>query len=277
MRGDRVDIGTVRRHFSSHAREYDLHAVVQKRVASRLVELIGESGVGPGPALDVGTGTGDLARRLLRSCPGLDLVISDLSHGMTCHAAAALAGSAAVDADAQALPFRTGSFSLLLSASVYQWVNDLPGAFAEGSRVLAPGGRFAFALFGDGTLKELKEAHRLALAETGGRRVSHVQEFPGLAEVRRAMGTAGFSSIHAFAEDEVESHRDVPSLLRCLKGIGAANASAHRPPGLAPRRVISRMMALYAERYARDGRIPATYRVIYGLASKPGGALLRGS
>lgn len=264
-----IDIRQVRRNFSCHAEEYDRYARVQKRVAARLLDLVLPQ-IQPGTlALEVGTGTGELARRLLRLTSDVSLVVSDLAHGMTRHAAASLGALPAVDADAQALPFRGGRFGLVLSASVFQWLNDLPAALSEGARVLRPGGLLAFAMYGERTLWELREAHRLAVQEAGGEHGSHAHTFPGEAEVGRTLATVGLQPLQLFTEDEVERHPDVAALLRSLKKIGAQNASTERPAGLASRRVMHRLAALYAERFGHETQgLPATYHVIYGLARK---------
>lgn len=264
-----IDSRQVRRNFSCHAEDYDRYARVQKRVAARLLDLALPL-IQPGTmVLEVGTGTGELASRLLRLCPDASLVISDLAHGMTRHAAETLGGLPAVDADAQALPFRIGRFGLVLSASVFQWLNDLPAALAEVGRVLRPGGLLAFAMYGERTLWELREAHRLALQEAGGEHGSHAHTFPGEADVEGALASVGLEPLRLFAEDEVEHHPDVAALLRSLKKIGAQNASAERPAGLTSRRVMHRLSALYAERFGHQALgLPATYHVIYGLARK---------
>src|SRR5512133_3657088 len=154
-----VSTRQVRQHFSLHASEYDCYAQVQKRVVSELVARLPADLLPYQIALDLGTGTGDLARQLRERAPDLPLVVADIAHLMTCAAATQVANVAAVDADAEALPLRSESIGLVLSASMYQWVNDLSQAFAEIQRVLKPGGLFAFALFGAGTLCELRTAH----------------------------------------------------------------------------------------------------------------------
>ncbi|WP_305045092.1 methyltransferase domain-containing protein [Geoalkalibacter sp.] len=257
----------VREHFSCHAEEYDRFARVQKLVAARLVAEAWPL-MGGGPVLDVGTGTGEVARCLRVRDAELPLVICDLAPGMTRHAATSLPGALAADGDAQALPFASGTFGAVLCASVYQWMNDLPEAFCEAGRVLAAEGLFAFALFGAGTLHELRTSHRQAVAEVKGTEHSHVQEFPGREEVAAALGAGGLRVLRLWSEDEVEWHSSVAELLRALKKIGAQNASDRRPPGLASRQVMQRMNDIYRARFSREGRIPATYEVIYGLARK---------
>lgn len=261
----RLDQRRVRRNFSGHAATYDRYAVVQKRVAATLVQHLLAEELPAGPFLDIGTGTGELAARLLAAAPGCRPVLADLAHGMTLAACRRLPGALALDSDAQALPLRAGSFPLVVSASVYQWVEDLPAAFAEAARVLRPGGRFALALFGERTLFELRGAQKAAAAEVGGAAVSP-QVFPGEAQVRAALQEAGFSAIRLDGGEEVEWHPDVATLLRCLRRIGAGNAAADRPAGFVSRRVMSRMMELYRQEYGEAGAIPATYQVIYASA-----------
>lgn len=268
MNRSSLDTRQVRRHFSSHAEEYDRYAGVQKKVVADLMELLRSSGNIEGPVLEVGCGTGILSRQVSIFLPDLPLIVSDIAHGMTRHAARTVSGVAAVDADAQDLPFRDAAFGLVLSSSVYQWVNDLPRAFAEGGRVLAPGGRFAFALFGEKTLHELRESHRLAVAEAGIGRPSHVQDFPSGSEVRHALVAAGFDDVLVRSAFEVERHQAVEHLLRNLKRIGAQNAAGSRPAGLGSRKVMQRMIRVYRERFEEEGSIPATYEVIYGMGCK---------
>ncbi|MEJ2199881.1 MAG: methyltransferase domain-containing protein [Desulfuromonadaceae bacterium] len=269
MNRPHIDGHRVRRQFSRHAGDYDAYAVVQKRVVEGLLERLRQTGSLTGPVLEVGTGTGLLGQKIAEEYGQLPLVLSDIAQGMTRHAARMVPQGMAVDADAQNLPFRAQTFGLLLSSSMYQWVNDLPRAFAESVRVLQPGGRFLFALFGERTLYELRDSHRQAVAEVGCRQPSHAQEFPTRAEVQLALRTAGFAVSHIEMTTEVEYHADVSQLLRGLKKIGAQNATGAAPAGFSSRRVMQRMMELYRQRYGEPGRIPASYEVIYGMAVTP--------
>jgi malonyl-CoA O-methyltransferase len=268
MASPELDRQLVRDHFSRHAQDYDRYALVQSRVVARLLELLAEFDLTVGQCLEIGTGTGRFSAELVRHNPGVQPVLSDIAHGMTQHAARRLPGSAAVDADASCLPFATAAFQTVVSASVYQWIEDLGEAFAEVQRVLRPGGTFVFALFGERSLDELRTSHHQALADLKTGRASHVQRFPGEGGVASALADAGLEIRQLFSEQELEFHSSVPALLRGLKKIGAGNASAQRPPGLASRQVMQRMIDLYTDAYGTAAGIPATYQVIYGLAGK---------
>ena len=265
-----LDNQLVRSHFSAHAGDYDRYAVVQKRVVARLVGQLQTAGMpADGAVLDIGTGTGALAAALGIDTAKRPLVLLDLAHGMTCTAAARLPGTLPCDGDARYLPFRDGSFATVVSSSVYQWLEDLPAAFAEVARVLRPGGCFAVALFGERTLIELRSAHRQAAAECASPHGSHVQSFPAAAEVAEALRRAGLLCRDFASFPELDWHPDVPTLLRRLKQIGAGNAAADRPKGLASRRVMQRMLELYEAGHRQMHGIPATYEVVCAVAVKP--------
>ena len=83
--------------------------------------------------LDVGCGTGDFARELRRA--GRRSLGVDLSFGML--AAARSGGAPLVQADAAALPLRSGTADGVVSGFAVRNFADLPGVLDELSRVLA--------------------------------------------------------------------------------------------------------------------------------------------
>lgn len=259
----------VRHRFSEHAGEYDIYARVQKRVAARLLELAAGHHFS-GPALDIGTGTGEAAGRFLEKYPCEEVVVSDIAHAMTRTALGNLPGTLAVDADARTLPFADRSFGLALSSSVFQWVEDLSAVFAECHRVLRPGGYFCFAMFCDGTLQELEDVFQQALVNCESDWPFHFQVFPARSGVEAAMQQAGFRNSRLRVETECEYHENLRSLMNGLKRIGAQNASRSRPGGLFPRRVMREMDRLYRQRFMTGEGLPASYGVLYGLAMKDG-------
>lgn len=264
-----IDSERMRGNFTSHASDYDSYASVQKRVVDLLVGKLSACEMKPGMMLDVGTGTGALAAAIRAMNKEQPLVIMDIAHGMTREAAQRMPGALACDGDARKLPFEADSFATVVSSSVYQWVDCLPTAFTEVTRALKPGGWFALALFGEKTLHELRSSHQRAIARNHKSRTSHVQSFPSCDEVSAAIEQAGLSCHELHSTMDVEYHCDVPDLLRQLKQIGASNAAADRPRGLAPRRIMQSMMQEYECNYRCDSGLPASYEVIIALAEKP--------
>jgi demethylmenaquinone methyltransferase / 2-methoxy-6-polyprenyl-1,4-benzoquinol methylase len=96
--------------------------------------------VGPGTrALDVATGTGDLAIALARR--GGEVVGSDFSEGMLERARAKSAGVRWEQANALALPYETDSFDAATVGFGARNFSDLRGGLSEMVRVVRPGGR----------------------------------------------------------------------------------------------------------------------------------------
>lgn len=100
-----------------------------------------------GFALDVGTGTGDLAFALARSAAGARVVGIDYTAPMLARAPGKAARAHLADrsawarADGHRLPFADGTFDSVSSAFVLRNFSDLDGAYREMARVVRPGGR----------------------------------------------------------------------------------------------------------------------------------------
>jgi demethylmenaquinone methyltransferase/2-methoxy-6-polyprenyl-1,4-benzoquinol methylase len=100
-----------------------------------------------GAALDVGTGTGDLALAVCRARPDALSVGVDYTPAMIARAPAkawSAGGGQRVSwavADGLSLPFSDAAFDAVLSAFVLRNLVDLPAAVAEMARVTRPGGR----------------------------------------------------------------------------------------------------------------------------------------
>jgi malonyl-CoA O-methyltransferase len=266
-----IEKGRVKKAFSSHAEQYEALALVQKRVADRFVELFMAQEAKPETLLDVGAGTGRLAGLLAQKLPHVAVTGVDLAYGMISCAKRRLAGSGDVRlvcGDAETLPFRDGSFDMVVSTSTYQWLNPLNAPFAEVWRVLKPGGSFCFALFGEKTLFELKDSYSSAVSLLNRCQVDRTHNFASCAAVASALAVATFEQIDVFAELEVERYPDVYSLVRAVNGIGAGSAAKGAASGLAGRSVMLKMMALYRERYGTAEYVPATYQVVYGRGRK---------
>lgn len=261
----------VRHAFGRQAHEYEHHASVQKRVLARFVRILKDENIAPRRILDVGSGTGMLLRSLLEIYGEAFAVGIDHALGMNLKAREGMEAAGRTQflaADAELLPFSSASFDLVLSTSTFQWLNELDRAFAEAFRVLAPGGVFCFALFGEKTLHELRASYRSALAAQICANDNRFHTFLSRKEVRAALLRAGFTGCRVSSHMETEFHEDVPGLLRSLKRIGAGNASPVSTRGLAGKRVMLDMVRIYTNEYGDISGIPASYEIIYGLGRK---------
>ena len=137
--------------FSRIARRYDLMNRVMtagqdirwRREVIRLAELPPD-----GWLLDLGAGTGDLAREALRQQPKGRVLAADFTlemmrvgRGHTSHSSVPAERLYWSAADATRLPFRDGFFEAVVSGFLLRNVNNVPLCLAEQRRVLKPGGR----------------------------------------------------------------------------------------------------------------------------------------
>jgi malonyl-CoA O-methyltransferase len=264
MSGDPFDIdgARVRAAFDAAASHYDAVAVVQAEVRRRLLERLELFRIAPRRILDAGCGTGHAARALLRHYRSAELVALDIAPGMLASTRRQRPWLRRLDTicgDAAAVPLADGSVDLVFSNLMLQWCNEPDRVFAEFRRVLRPGGLVLFTSFGPDTLKELRAAWRAADGHT------HVSRFIDMHDLGDALLRAGLGEPVMDMEHLTLTYPDVRSLMRDLKTMGAGNATAGRRRGLTGRRRLAAVEAHYEE-LRRDGRLPATWEVVYGHA-----------
>lgn len=260
-----IDSGRVRRSFGRAAADYDAAAVLQARVRDELLARLDVVRVDPTLVLDLGAGTGHAAAALKRRYRSSQVVALDLAFGMLAearHRQTLLRRFRRICADAAALPLREASAELVVSNLMLQWCNDPDAVFAECRRVLKPGGLLTFTTFGPDTLVEL----RRAWAAADG--LPHVNRFIDMHDLGDALLRSGLAEPVMDVERYTLTYQTAGALMRDLKAIGAHNANAGRPKGLTGKGALARMSAAYEE-YRRDGRLPATYEVVYGQAWCP--------
>lgn len=267
----RIDKRLMRRAFERAARTYDQAAFLQREVGQRLLERLEFVKLAPTLALDVGCGTGFGSRALAQRYPQARVVGLDIAPAMLRVARQAdpwwrrklpfVAGNvpAYIGGDLERLPLPDSSAQLLCSNLALQWSNDLSLAFAEFRRVLAPGGLLMFSTFGPDTLRELRQA----FAGLDG--YTHVNRFMDMHDIGDELAYAGFATPVVDMEFITLTYADLMGLLRELKAIGAHNVTSGRGHGLMGKKAWRAMLQNY-EKLRRDGRLPATYEVIYGHA-----------
>jgi len=91
--------------------------------------------------LDLGAGTGDLARAALRRFPAVRVTAVDFTVEMMSIGKRRDARPAWISADAIRLPFPPRTFDAVVSGFLVRNVPDVPGVLREECRVLKPGGR----------------------------------------------------------------------------------------------------------------------------------------
>ncbi len=119
-----------------------------------------------------------------------------------------------------------------------------------------------FSTLGPDTLKELRQAFH------GVDDYNHLNRFADMHDIGDMLVQAGFSEPVMDMEYLTLTYDDVRGVLQDLKGIGANNATSGRSKGLMGKQAWTRLLENY-EKLRCDGKLPATYEVVYGHAWKP--------
>lgn len=253
---------SVRRAFERAVPGYDEAAVLQRRSADELLERLDGLRLDPKRIADLGCGTGYLTRELETRFPaafvaGVDFVPLMLKQAQRAGNACYLA------ADAERLPLPDRAIDLAVSNALLQWCEPQK-FFRECARVLRPGGMLAFTSYGPDTLRELRAAW--AAVDEG----VHVHEFNDMHDLGDLLIEEGFSDPVLDVERVTLNYAQAEDLLRDLKRIGAVNAAAARARGLTGKARFRALLRRCEETRRPDGRIHATFEIVYGRAVSGG-------
>ena len=261
-----LDKNLIAAAFDRAAREYEARAVLQFTVAERMIERLDLFKIKPRLIVDVGSGSGHGARLLARYYKGSQVIALDLSTGMLMQARRLAPRFRSpfryVSGDAECLPIEGTCVDMIYSNLTLQWCNDLDRAFGEFRRVLKPSGLLLFSTFGPDTLKELRASWATVDDKV------HVHHFIDMHDLGDALIRAGFSSPVMDVENFTLTYRDLTSLMRDLKALGASNVSLGRRQTLTGKNAFGKVAGAY-EAYRRDQCLPATHEVVYGHAWAP--------
>ncbi len=264
-----LDKARVRASFDRAARSYDAAAILQKEVRARMLARLEYIKIAPHTILDAGAGTGHATRDLAGRYQDSRVIALDIALGMLRQSEAGQPWwrkwmgkpQNRLCADIEQLPLAAGSMDMIWSSLAIQWCNDLDATFAGMARVLRPEGLFMFSTFGPDTLKELRTATAVDPDHV------HVSRFMDMHDIGDALVRNGFTAPVLDVENFVMTYDDVLGVMRDLKAIGARNAAQGRRRGLEGKGFLQRLTERY-EQFREDGKLPATFEVVYGHAWK---------
>ncbi|MEC9168689.1 MAG: methyltransferase, partial [Pseudomonadota bacterium] len=123
----------------------------------------------------------------------------------------------------------------------------------EIARVLRKGGVAELAIMVAGSFSELKTARKVAQlpqAET---------YMPTTAQWVNGFKQSALALQRVITKDYVDTHCDIMSLLRSVKGVGAGETGQKQPP--LTRRDIKKLAMAYSNMSGVESKLPLTYRV----------------
>ncbi|MBF0122987.1 MAG: methyltransferase domain-containing protein, partial [Candidatus Omnitrophica bacterium] len=247
----------VAKRFSDAAKRYDRLAFIQNDIRRELVKKVN---IRKGSqVLDVGCGTGVLLGELSQeNRDGLNVGV-DLVWGMVRRAKALGQKGRILQANGEALPFKPGTFDLIVSSSAYQWARNPGQAFVEAHRVLKKGGKFHVALFGRETLRELFES----LGASSSRlrtELARMRTLSSYDDIRQGMEAVGFRDWTVLSEQRQVVFSDLWSLMMWIKSVGVNSLGSHVFLG---REGLREAQRHYQAHYGKEGGISATFEVFW--------------
>ena len=268
-----LDKKQLRTAFERAASSYDQAAVLQREISNRMLSRLEYIKYRPEVILDAGSGTGYGSQQLAKRYPSSQSIAIDIAYAMLLQARPNSAWwqrilplqqqhSHYVCADIEQFPIKNDSVGLIWSNLALQWCNDLNRTFAEMHRILRTDGLLMFSTFGPDTLKELRQS----FAKTDSYR--HVNRFVDMHDIGDLLVNNRFSTPVMDMEYITLTYDEVIGVMRDLKAIGAHNVIRGRQQGLMGKKRWQHAIDAY-ETLRREGKLPATFEVVYGHAWKP--------
>lgn len=156
-----------------------------------------------------------------------------------------------------------GPFDLAVSLFSFQAINDLPGAMIQIRRLLKPDGLFLAVLFGGATLNELRQSFVAAESEIWGGASPRVAPFADVRDMGALLQRAGFALPVADVERLTVLYSGLAALVRDLRAHGQSNVLSKRRRNFIGRRTLEALSAHYARDHARDGKLVATFEMLF--------------
>jgi len=246
--------------FCAAAASYDEAAVLAKEVSLRMTAKLEFIRLAPARVADIGCATGDGIRALQARYPQTLPLAIDYAPAMLAEVKRRVPmmdrlrrrGPLCLAADVRALPLKSGTLGLAWSNLMLHWLDDPLPALRELQRVLETGGLLMFSALGPDTLKELRAAGATTL-----RRFHDMHDFGDM------LLAAGFADPVMEVERITFAYAGPRGLLRDQRLLGVRDGLFGALDFREGRRVFR---AWEAQR--RDGRLPATFEIVYGHAWK---------
>lgn len=217
-----IDKTQVALRFAQAGQSYPEHAVVQRKIAQQLFDLIAQYCPEKlNQVFEMGCGSGNLSHLLIENLQLKHLIFNDLysevqQHFQLDQAVQTQQKIEFLIGDIEQLIFPQNN-DLIASSSVLQWMGDLEAVFAKARHSLNPHALLCFSTFGQQNLHEIK-----ALTGQG-------LDYLSLDNIQEKLLKNGFEILHISEQIEVLNFEHPKQILQHLKATGVtATASNFR-------------------------------------------------
>lgn len=250
----RVEKAEIEYRFRRCVDSYEDNAHVQKKIVRRLIQLLEHyCPLELHSILEVGCGTGLLSEQLKIKWMHSELWLNDLVVAM-CNKAANRCGVPAqycLPGDIEKLQL-VEMYSLIVSASTFQWLEHPAETFGHLAEHILPGGWLVFSSFGQDNCRELK-----AITGNG-------LEYHSLPEMEKILSKY-FKVLYTEEEIYTLDFEHPLDILKHIKKTGVNAMSSHKSWTRGQLNVFSQE---YAMRFLKNGFYPLTYHPQYFICRK---------
>ncbi|MET0364665.1 MAG: methyltransferase domain-containing protein [Sphingobium sp.] len=239
------------------ARQFAEHGFLYEAAAEEMLERLMDVAREFRDALVIGAPTETLPQAL--RARGLAVTVADPGAAF-----AGARGGVVIDED-EPLPFAPASFDLILCCGTLESVNDVPGFLVQLREVLRPDGLLLLAFVGAGSLPGLRAAMLAADGDRPAQRIHPQIDVRGAGDL---LSRAGFAMPVADVQSLRVGYDGLFPLLSDLRGMGAAQALASRPPALT-RAALMRAMERFAQDADPDGRVRERFEIVHMSGWRP--------
>lgn len=241
-----IDTSQIAKRFAQAGRSYDEHGTIQKKIASRLMQLMlaYQSFDHDDPTLkrifEIGCGSGNLTKLYMQNQPFKNIYLNDLYPEVKQYFESVVLEENDVEqngvdtnnieinrfenlhaiewhiGDAEQIDFPK-QLDLIVSSSAIQWMHNLDALFNKANQALLKQGLFCFSTFGKQNLKEIK-----ALTQQG-------LSYYDISEIQQKLQDQGFEVLHISEHVDTLNFKHPKDVLQHLKATGVtATASKFR-------------------------------------------------
>lgn len=235
-----IDKSLVKKRFSKSFATYDDNAIVQKKMAKKLVDLLPKTEYKS--VLEIGCATGLLTKQAVLKLSFEHFTLNDIVEDAEIYVKKILPSSTFMLGDIEKMDF-SEKYDLIISNACLQWCTNVEKTILKLSKCLNVGGTLAISVFGRDNLKEINEIFNIEP------KVINVSELPINAMV---------------SKEQISLLFDNP--IDVLKHLKLTGVNAVKEVKLTKSK-LKDFEEKYIEKFAQKNRVQLTYNPVYVIIS----------
>jgi len=248
----------IKNNFSKASKTYNIVTSTQKMCAEKLINHISNREYNN--ILEIGAGTGYLTNLLSNKFKKSNFFINDLSFSMLNEIQLSNKNIFKFVSDAENLPFKKREFfDLITSSSVFQWFDDYENSFKNFNNILNKDGELTFAMYGENTLKELKDIFKKVIP-------SHKPNLKinSFSKIKSLLEKSGFAIEFSEEQEITKQFLSLTEILQHQKLSGAVNVNIHQKneKNISKKQWIN-IIKEYNKEFIKNDGVIATYHMYY--------------